>query len=165
MACCLMAPSHHLNWCSLSSVTFCYRPGELTIPLSWANKRVSQQGVGLIFRQRSHWFRGVCKRSIQKARMTWHSLAQSGFCFAEICLQITHAKLQSHLLQQLVSSNNYLIQNFDENYLRVILTHLPLVLHICVIIDSVTGLSLVWRQAITWTNAGLLSIGLLCLFY
>ena len=46
------------------------------------------------------------------------------------------------------------------------LTHLPLVLHIYAsvnwaIIGSGNGLSPIWCQAITWTNAGLLSIGLL----
>ena len=45
------------------------------------------------------------------------------------------------------------------------LTHLPLVPHICVrelgSISSDNGLSPVQRQAITWTNADLLSIGLL----
>ena len=43
------------------------------------------------------------------------------------------------------------------------LTHPPLVPHICVnkltIIGSENGLSPIWRQAIIWTNAGLLSIG------
>ena len=37
------------------------------------------------------------------------------------------------------------------------LTHLPLVLHICSI-GSDNGLSPIQRQAIIWTNAGLLSI-------
>ena len=47
---------------------------------------------------------------------------------------------------------------------NLIITHLPLVLHICISeIDhhcSGYGLSPVRRQAIAWTNAGLLSIGL-----
>ena len=42
-------------------------------------------------------------------------------------------------------------------------THLPIVPHVCVnwvIISSGNGLAPVRRQAITWTNVGLLSIGL-----
>ena len=46
----------------------------------------------------------------------------------------------------------------------ITLTHLPLVPHICESVNQVSigtdnGLSPIWRQAIIWTNAGLLSIG------
>ena len=56
--------------------------------------------------------------------------------------------------------------NWDNIGIIVVLNHLPLVPHIYssvnwAIIGSGNGLSPVRHQAITWTNAGLLSIGLL----
>ena len=49
-------------------------------------------------------------------------------------------------------------------YMRFLLTHTPLMLHIHAPVNWVStgsdnGLSLVWRQAITWPNADVLSIG------
>ena len=64
----------------------------------------------------------------------------------------------SHLTRQVIS---YL---YREHSKSILLTHLPLVSHICVresgiSIGSDNGLSPARRQAITWANAGLLSIG------
>ena len=64
--------------------------------------------------------------------------------------------------QQYFSHTDYIVGYFPSKESIAVLTHLPLVLHICISelghTGSGNGLWPLWHQAITWTNAGLFSI-------
>ena len=76
-----------------------------------------------------------------------------------------HSELEVKLNNQNFPSRNRIWKCFHQNgsHFVQVLTHWGWVTHICVcyltIIGSDNGLSPDWRQAIIWTNAGILLIG------
>ena len=82
---------------------------------------------------------------------------------------LSHRHFACSLLSNVLhNENNVMVQRANKILLRRVtggfpLTHWGRVTHICIgkltIIGSENGLSPSWRQAIVWTNAGLLSIG------
>ena len=92
--------------------------------------------------------------------LTCHQVADYIY-FSEISIKIHTLFSRKRLLKMFCKMSDILFwpQFVPANHI----SHLPLVRHICVSeldnIGSGNGLSLVQRQAITWTNAGFLSIG------
>ena len=98
-------------------------------------------------------FGGIMKTSLFQCSMTWmNKLIQP----APGAFQPSSGPL-CHIYRDIV------MNCIDESMMNLVLTHWGWVTHICVgkqtIIGSDNGLSPGWRQAIIWTNAGILLIG------